>query len=194
MSGGRAGFVLAGGRSSRMGRDKALLPAGSGTLAGQIAAMVRQAAGNVTLIGPPERYSFLGFPVVADAREGCGPLGGLYTALRLSRADWNLVVACDMPGLTAPFLVELFDAAARAGKDCVVPVTAGGLEPLCAVYHARLLPAAESALDRKQLAMHDFVRQVDACLWPVRDTAVLENLNTPEQWSGSRLSRSTVKR
>src|SRR5262249_800619 len=102
-----AGFVLVGGRSSRMGPDKALLPAGSRTLAEQSAHSVRQAAGNVTLIGDPEKYASLGLPVIADAVEGSGPMGGIYTALLHSKEDWNLVVACDMPGLAPDFLRAL---------------------------------------------------------------------------------------
>src|SRR5258708_22440353 len=162
-----AGFVLVGGRSSRMGRDKALLPAGSRTLVEQIADAVGQACGSITLIGPPERYAFLGLPVMPDAAPGLGPLGGLCTALRATRAEWNLMVACDMPGLTSEFLRELIQAAVRAGKDCLVPETDRGLEPLCAVYHARVLRAAEAALERKLLKMQDFVRQLDVCTWPV---------------------------
>src|SRR5665213_1694187 len=107
----RAGFVLAGGASRRMGRDKALLPLGGGTMVEQIAARVLRVTGNVTLIGSPEKYGHLGLPVVADEIENCGPLGGLYTALRLSQAEWNVVVACDMPDVTELFLGALLDAA-----------------------------------------------------------------------------------
>lgn len=172
---------MAGGRSSRMGRDKALLPAGARTLIEQTADYVKQAAGNVIVIGPLERYAFLGWPVIPDEIQGCGPLGGLCTALRHTRAEWNLIVACDMPGLTAQFLERLFDAAERCGKECLVPLTAAGLEPLCAIYHARVFPAAESALKRKALKMQAFVRQLDAALWPVEDARLLRNLNTPEE-------------
>src|SRR5258708_4089918 len=91
------GFLLAGGRSSRMGRDKALLPFGSSTLAAHIATQIRDAAGNVTILAPPERYAHLGLPVLADAIPNCGPLGGLYTALQSTTADWNVLVACDLP-------------------------------------------------------------------------------------------------
>ena len=179
---GRAGFVLAGGRSTRMGRDKALLPFGGGTLVEHVAACVRGAAGNVTLIGPPEKYSFLGFPVVADAIPGRGPLGGLCTALRLTRAEWNLLVACDMPRLTAEFLSGLLDAAEAAGADCLAPSTSRGIEPLCAVYHRRVLAAAEWAILHKVLKMQDFVRGIGVREWPVADSARFENVNTLEEW------------
>src|SRR6058998_1400393 len=96
----RAGFVLVGGRSSRMGRDKACLPLQGRTLLEHVAAAVAAAAGSVTLVGSPERYQNLGFRVIADSLPGCGPLGGIHTALGASPADWNLIVACDMPGIS----------------------------------------------------------------------------------------------
>ena len=177
-----AGFVLAGGRSSRMGRDKALLPLNGSTLIEQVASRVRLATGTVTLVGPPDRYALLGFPVIPDRVPGCGPLGGVYTALSATEADWNLIVACDMPEVTLDFLKDLLQAAEGTQADCLVPETSAGLDPLCAVYHRRCAALAGSALDRKVLKMHDFVSSLHALAWPVSDPAPLVNVNTPEEW------------
>jgi molybdopterin-guanine dinucleotide biosynthesis protein A len=179
----RAGFVLAGGRSSRMGRDKALLPLNGSTLIEQVASRVLLAAGTVTLIGSPDRYRSLGYPVRADLAEDCGPLGGVYTALSVTQADWNLIVACDMPGVTADFLENLLDAAAAAKADCLVPETAAGLAPLCAVYHRRCAAAAAAAISRKELKMHDLIATLQTVRWAVPDPAPLANVNTPEEWA-----------
>jgi len=179
----RAGFVLVGGASRRMGRDKALLPLGSETMVERIAARVRAAAGNVTLIGSPEKYGHLGFPVVADEIENCGPLGGLYTALRLGKANWNLLVACDMPHVTETFLGELLEAAEASHADCLVPEIDGKIDPLCAVYHRRLLTVTESAILRKLLKMQDFISILRTSYWPVADSRPLLNVNTPAEWS-----------
>lgn len=184
--GGRAGFVLAGGRSSRMGRDKALMPWKGSTLIESVAREVLNAAGNVTLIGSPERYGNLGFPVICDKIEGCGPLGGLHAALSVTTAEWNVLVACDMPAVTRELLEELLGAAEASGADALVPQTPGGLEPLCAVYHVRLLSAVESAIHSKLLKMHDFVSKIDARRWPVPDSGLFRNLNTPQQLSETR--------
>jgi molybdopterin-guanine dinucleotide biosynthesis protein A len=198
-----AGFVLTGGRSSRMGRDKALLSIEGAVLVTRTAERVRAAAGSVTLIGAPERYAHLNLPAVADLvpapanhtpatanlapatanrGEACGPIGGLYTALAMTSADWNLLVACDMPGLTTEFLRELLEVAAGRGTACLVPETASGLHPLCAVYHRRNLAVVKSAINDKRFKMHDLLRLIQAVPWPVADARILENVNTPLQW------------
>jgi molybdopterin-guanine dinucleotide biosynthesis protein A len=169
-----------------MGQDKALLPWKGSTLIQSVAWEVFNASGNVTLIGSPERYGSLGFPVISDKIAGCGPLGGLHAALKATKAEWNVLVACDMPGVTSGLLAELLVAAEVSGADALVPQTPGGLEPLCAVYHVRLLPAVESAVHSKLLKMHDFVSTIHARLWPAPDPAVFRNINTPEQLLGAR--------
>jgi molybdenum cofactor guanylyltransferase len=169
-----------------MGQDKALLPWKGSTLIESVAREVLHAAGNVALIGSPEVYQNLGFPVIPDKIEGCGPLGGLHAALSATTADWNVLVACDMPGVTCQLLEELLAAAEVCGCDALVPQTPGGLEPLCAVYHVGLLPAVESAIQSKLLKMHDFVSTIEVSLWPVSDASLFRNLNTPEQLSEAR--------
>src|SRR5271165_5087016 len=96
-AGSSAGFILTGGQSSRMGTDKALLPFGDGFLIDHIAAKVTAAAGSVCLVGGHERYLRLGYPAIADLWHDIGPLGGIVTVLQTSSAEWNLIVACDMP-------------------------------------------------------------------------------------------------
>lgn len=177
----RAGFVLAGGRSSRMGRDKALLPLDGRTLIDRVAGLVQRAAGNVTLIAPEGRY--MGYPVIPDLIANQGPLGGLYTALSATKASWNLLVACDMPGVTLEFLENLLRAAESSAADCIIPQSAAGLDPLCAVYHRCCLAAAISSIERKVLKMHDFVATLQVQPFPVSNPAVLRNVNTPDQWT-----------
>ena len=177
-----AGFVLTGGQSSRMGRDKALLAMEGTVLVARTAALVRAAAGSVTLIGAPERYAHLDFPAQPDLVQNCGPIGGLYTALRMTGADWNLLVACDMPSLTEAFLRGLVDAAAECSSACLVPEAASGLHPLCAVYHRRALPDVTAAIESRRYRMHDLLRTLGAEAWPAADSAILENVNTPLDW------------
>ena len=177
-----AGFVLTGGRSSRMGRDKALLSIDGSLLVERTAEVVRAAAGNVTLIGAPERYAHLGLPVLPDLAPGGGPICGLHAALKATRADWNLVVACDMPGLTAAFLSDLLVAAQQLGCACLTPQTASALHPLCAVYHRRSVDIVEFAIQHNSFKMHDLLKSLDAVSWPVAEPSLLENVNTPLEW------------
>jgi molybdopterin-guanine dinucleotide biosynthesis protein A len=178
-----AGFVLCGGRSTHMGRDKALLPVEGTALVERTAERVRAAAGSVTLIGAPERYQHLGIPVMGDLIADCGPIGGLYTALKTTSAEWNLLVACDMPGLTVEFLRQLLGAAIERGRICLVPETGSEQHPLCAVYHRSAQDAVEFAILHKRLKMHDLTRLLKAASWPVSDPSALQNVNTSIEWS-----------
>ena len=184
--GTRAGFVLAGGKSSRMGQDEALLPWKRSTLLESVAREVFLAAGNATVIGSPERYGNLGFPVISDRIADCGPLGGLHAALSVTTGEWNLLVAFDMPAVASDLMKDLFASAEASGADALVPETPQGLEPFCAVYHARLLPIVESAIHSKLLKMQDFVTTIQVRWWPAPDASLFRNLNTPQELSGAR--------
>jgi molybdenum cofactor guanylyltransferase len=186
-----AGFVLVGGQSSRMGRDKALLAFGNHTLVEHIAGVVAAAAGAVTLIGDPRKYGELGLPVIPDAMPGQGPLGGIYTALAASLAEWNLVLACDMPKVDAGFLAALLERAERSDPDCLLPAGGSGRpEPLCAVYHSRCAPAIRKALESGVRKVLDGLRGLQVNVVQVAEDGVFQNLNTPEQLSAFSRQRS----
>lgn len=169
--------MLAGGRSSRMGIDKASMIFRGRPLALSVADRVREVCGNATLVADPARYAALGLPVIADNFPGEGPLSGIEAALAATSADWNLIVACDMPALNRQILESLF----AGDADCTLPAGPGGkVEPLCAVYHRRCLSAIREAIGAGK-------RKVAAALPPERlryvqvaDTAPFANLNTPE--------------
>ncbi len=180
----RAGFVLVGGKSSRMGRDKALLQYAGTPLVRQIAQAVFVAAGSISLVGSPERYGFLGFPVIPDRIPDRGPLSGIEAALSASASEWNLIVACDMPQVSAPFLGELLDRAAASEADCVLPQGPSGMpEPLCAAYHARCLPAISAALLGGVRKVTDALTGLRVSYWPVSESHAFRNVNTPQDWS-----------
>lgn len=180
----RAGFVLVGGNSSRMGQDKARLPYQGKTLVEHVAGAVAEAAGSVMLVGAPERYQGLHFAVLADSRTGLGPLAGIHTALAASQSDWNLIVACDMPAVSGPFLETLLSAAEISAGDCLIPVgPSGRREPLCAVYHLRCLPAIRAALDRDVRKVTQALDGLRVITWNVSESRWFQNVNTPEEWT-----------
>lgn len=152
----KAGFVLVGGSSRRMGGAKALLEFEGTPLASRIAEHVRSAAGSATLVGDPQFYGALRWPVIADQIAGRGPISGLHAALTYTVADWNLIVACDLPFVTADFLSFLIERA--AGTQAVVPVAVNGsFEPLVAVYHRECLAAVDQSLQSRQYSLQKLV-------------------------------------
>src|ERR1700741_1983815 len=94
------GFILAGGESSRMGRDKALLELSGEALIVRTARLVGSASERGTQVGDSVRLEGFELDVIEDEFPGAGPLGGIATALRSSEVEWNLIVACDLPYLT----------------------------------------------------------------------------------------------
>jgi len=179
-----SGFVLAGGRSTRMGRNKALLPFRGMTLLEHVAGIVRDAVGSVTLIGDPAQLGHLGLTAVPDQLPGCGPAGGIYTALAMTNTHWNLIVGCDMPALARDILIALVSRASAAplAINCIAVAGANGEpEPLCAVYHRRCLAAVARAIGENRLKMKDLVTELGTELMPV-DPAAVANVNTPDEW------------
>jgi molybdopterin-guanine dinucleotide biosynthesis protein A len=165
-----------------MGRDKALLPFRGSGLAESIARAVESAAGSVVVVG---RAELAGFPAIPDLYPDEGPLGGILTALRHTRAPWNLIVACDMPELTPAFLAELLDAAEDADVDALLPVgPRGNPEPLCAVYHRRALGAIGESFEAGVRKVTSALEGVEAVAYPVAEMAQFQNVNTPEDWAG----------
>jgi molybdopterin-guanine dinucleotide biosynthesis protein A len=142
-----AGFVLVGGASSRMGRDKGLLELEGEALVVRAAKVVASAtAAPATIIGG-EAYNSFGLRVVADDLPGAGPLGGIATILRASAAPWNLIVACDLPYLTREWLAFLVMRALASKADAVLPMNERGAEPLCAMYNKSGEKAIRGAFD-----------------------------------------------
>jgi molybdopterin-guanine dinucleotide biosynthesis protein A len=161
-----------------MGRDKALLPFHGVPLAHAVAHQVEQAAGSVTFVGHQELGG------IADCFPGEGPLGGILTAMRHSRTEWNLIVACDMPGLSTACLARLLAAAAITPAEIILPFNAGGRpEPLCAVYSRRALPALEAAFARGVRKVTAAFEGIPVERLDLAEVADFQNVNTPEDWS-----------
>src|ERR1017187_449046 len=150
----RMGFVLAGGKSSRMGpnTDKAFLDFHGQTLLERALTVAGMVCDRVTIVGDPGRFAKYGSseygPVVADIFPGCGPLGGIHAALVHSSAELNLMLAVDMPFVSRKLLVFLFAVAEDEGNHAIVtvPRIGKGLQPLCAVYRREFAVVAEQAL------------------------------------------------
>jgi molybdenum cofactor guanylyltransferase len=196
-----AAFILAGGVSSRMGREKGLLEFGGEPLIVRTARLVESLVTEVTIVGPPERYAALGLRAIADqnigGREGIEtvrtPLVGIATALNMTKMPWNLILACDLPYLTAAWLDWLLARAVDSSAQIVMPRSSGGLEPLAAVYRrecaARIAAALESGVRKVTDAMAEFrTEQLSESDWKIHDLQgrVLRNMNTPLDYEEAR--------
>ncbi len=187
-----AGFVLVGGCSLRMGRDKAFLPWHSRHLIEHVASQVGSATGNVALIGDPGRYGSLGIECFPDLRLGLGPLAGIEAALESRRGELNLIVACDMPALEPTWLARLLREAETSEALCVASrETSGAIHPLCAVYRNSCLPKVHRTLDAGRLKLLDFLEEISAVT--VETDQTIWNINTPEEWTAwQRRERSST--
>ncbi|HLZ70982.1 MAG TPA: molybdenum cofactor guanylyltransferase [Dehalococcoidia bacterium] len=185
------GVVLAGGRSARFGRDKALLELGGQTLLLRTLAALRPATDSLLIVGPPERARQApGVAVVKDVWPGIGPLGGIATALRARPGSHVLAVAVDMPFLNTTLLGQLAAFATQA--DVVLPVVAGRGQQLHAVYGPGCLPPIEAQIAAGDYKIDRFfpqvrVRRVEEAELRAFDPGLrsFDNVNTPELWQAA---------
>ena len=180
-------FVLAGGKSTRMGTDKALLMFEGRTLLDRALETARRVSRDVVIAGDPQKYSSFA-PCIPDVYTQCGPLGGINAALRSTQTEFNVMLAVDLPFVTGELLQFLLDRA-RVAKTAVVtiPRAAYGLQPLCAVYRRVFAMKSEQALQARRYkidASFDWtatrVISEDALRAAGFSPHMFRNLNTPQ--------------
>ncbi|HRH68022.1 MAG TPA: molybdenum cofactor guanylyltransferase [Flavobacteriales bacterium] len=153
------GAVLAGGRSSRMGRNKALMPFEGRTLLERALDRLRPHVDQLIVIGEPALYGHLHDHVIADDIPGNGPMGGLATALRHARHGSVVILGCDMPRVNDALLITLKKGLTKE-LDAFVPACDGNIEPLVAAYHERCLPVFEACIAEGRVKMTDGLDRV----------------------------------
>jgi FdhD protein len=185
---GVTGVILAGGASSRMKSNKALLPVSGGRFIEVIHRQMRALFSEVLLVtNTPEQYAFLGSPMVPDRFPGQGPLAGIHAALLAARTPRIMVVACDMPHLNEPLIRHLATLPTLA--DVVIPESEHGLEPLHALYATSCLPAIASTLTAGRKRIVSFFDDVQVARVPFAEITAIDpagqgflNINTPEEY------------
>ena len=187
------GVIQAGGRSSRMGGEpKALLEVGGKRIVERVVDALGAVLDDLLLVtNTPERYAFLGLPMVPDVFAEGGALGGIYSGLRAAGGDAAFTVACDMPFLH-PAIIRMVVERASEG-DVVIPRTGGQLETMHAIYGKRCLPAMEARLRAGQLKIVGFFGDVRVVELPAAPMArhrapevAFMNVNTPEELARAR--------
>jgi molybdenum cofactor guanylyltransferase len=190
------GYVLAGGGSTRFGRDKALVEFGGAPLLLQLASILRSCAANVAIIGGVQKYSALDphLHVLEDRWPGEGPLGGIITALENTRATapptrWNVILSCDMPFVTAEWLAAMMEFTREISHNTkiVFPLSDHGPEPLCACYRTDAVDELKTQFDQGVRKVTQALKQLhtevlDASVWKRFDSAgrLFWNMNTPQ--------------
>jgi molybdopterin-guanine dinucleotide biosynthesis protein A len=183
------GYVLAGGASTRFGRDKALVEIDGAPMLLRMRALLSSVAADVQVIAAPQKYLLLGVTGIPDRWEGQGPLAGIITALLTTKetggADWNLIIGCDLPFLTREWLSYLVERALASGADVVAPKSAQGLEPLCACWRTSAAPKLQRAFESGTRKITQAMEQlqleiVDESDWKRFDSAgrLFWNMNT----------------
>ena len=183
----RTAAIIAGGRARRLGGlAKSDLVVGGRRIIDRQLSVLGHVAEHILIVSD-DHHSFRasGLRVCADLTPGQGPLGGLYTALVRSPTTQTLVVACDLPFLTVSFLRYL--VAQAGGADAVIPRTAAGTQPLCAVYDRSCVEPIRTRLERRELrvsALRDAVRAIEIEPSEVApfdpDGTLFFNVNTPD--------------
>ncbi len=188
------GFILVGGASSRMGRDKARLTLGGLTFVERIHEALAGLTARVTLVGTAGRCAaWPRLPTVPDFYVEWGALGGLHAALAAGRTEWAVVVACDLPFVTSELFLRL--ASFRENFEAVIPVQADGRwQPLCALYRAREAGAHAAELiasgERRPRALLDRLRTRRVAFDELSNlrgaNLFFTNVNTPADYAHAR--------
>lgn len=153
-------IILAGGKSSRMGKNKALLQLNEKTNIERIRDELRSVFDDIILVAnDPETYQFLNIRTVKDDYPGKGPLAGLHAGLNESHYEENIVVACDMPFVSAELALNIVKNLKHF--DAIVPVVEGKRHPLFAAYQKRIAADAGSCLDEGCLRMTDLLEHIN---------------------------------
>jgi molybdopterin-guanine dinucleotide biosynthesis protein A len=195
---GVSAFVLAGGKSSRMGSDKAFLRLGEETLLERALKMAGAVAGGVRIVGDARRFAGFG-QVVEDIYRDRGPLGGIHAALSSSTAQLNLMLAVDLPFVEWRFLQFLLLRAQESDGLVTVPRTDSGLQPLCAVYRRGFAEIAEQSLREGKNKIDSLFTRVKTRVIEADELAdagfpvgMFRNLNTPEEFSTAKSLHSGI--
>lgn len=176
------GIILAGGKSSRMGRDKGFVEINGAYMIEHVIAAVAPCVTSLVIVANHDNYRQFGYPVIKDIIPECGPMGGIYTGLLHSSTMQNIVVSCDIPFITPSVISHLATATTEADVLCVSH--SGKREPLCARYRKICALKMAPFLESGNYRMNEFLSSVNTQLYlahsiPGFDTIQLANINTP---------------
>lgn len=154
-----SGFILAGGKSSRMGRDKALLEFQGQTLLAHMLELIKPFCASTFISGNNPEYQQFGFEIIPDIYADKGPISGIFSILSFSQSEWNLIVSVDVPMVNPELLLHLIEN--RNSYDAVVPVHSQGTEPLIALYHKHIIPVIQEMIQANDYKLMNLIRRIN---------------------------------
>jgi molybdopterin-guanine dinucleotide biosynthesis protein A len=177
-------LILAGGRSSRMGTNKALVSFNGRPLVSYPIRLAANYQAPVLLIDNSDDLVSYGFPVIRDIYPVGAPMAGIHAGLNASTTKWNLVLSCDMPNVSAA-LIDLMVSKLADAPPILVPRHNGFTEPLCGFYHKSLLPLLSDYLEKGSYKLMELIRlfpgtavSIDESL-PLFPKDIFLNINHP---------------
>ncbi|HXZ40535.1 MAG TPA: molybdenum cofactor guanylyltransferase [Terriglobales bacterium] len=186
-------FVLAGGKSTRMGADKAFLQWGDETLLDRALGLAGTVASVVRIVGDAKKFGGLAPVVVEDVYRDRGPLGGIHAALSNTASELNLMLAVDLPLMKPEFLAYLISQSSESGSIVTVPKVGRGFQPLCAVYRREFASAAEESLRAGENKIDPLFARVSTRVIEEKELVragfsaeIFRNVNTPEDLKQAR--------
>ena len=178
------GIILAGGKSTRMGADKALLEIKEETLLSRAVKLCRSVCNQVLISSNSKVHEIEGIKRIPDEIKDCGPMGGIYSCLKHVKNEWSFVISVDAAFVTAEF-VSFLVSRANNKYDAVVPVHGKGKEPLIALYNKSALPFLKKNLKNGIYKMHHLLEIVntnfvDSNHWIEKNPKLFHNINSSE--------------
>jgi molybdenum cofactor guanylyltransferase len=177
-------FILAGGKSSRMGRDKALLSVQNQKLIVYSIELAKLFTRNVFISGKKLEYQEFKTPMIQDQISDIGPLGGIYSCLSISGNPYNLFLPCDTPFIE-PFIIQrLINEIKSSENHGVIASTSTNKEPLIAIFKKEILPQIESMINQKDYKIQHLLklincREIDFTENSISNPNLFRNLNSP---------------
>lgn len=152
------GVILAGGQSRRMGFNKAKAEMHGASMLIRMIDKLKEVTPAIVISSGTLTYPNIPYPQIFDEYSQCGPLGGIYSVLKVSSTSLNLVVSCDIPLVSIPLLKYIVDSATKNDSLITVPVDhEGQLQMMCAVYRKETLPFLEQQIDSQMFKMKNLL-------------------------------------
>jgi molybdenum cofactor guanylyltransferase len=162
-----SGIILSGGQSSRMGSDKAFIEFQGKSLIEYPINLLQQFCNEIIISANSQEYQRFGFKLIHDNFPGCGPIGGVFSSLKHSSNDWNLVLGCDTPYISGDVLTRLIGYIDN--YNCIISIHYNLKEPLVALYNKNSLSVFLEHIKEKDYSMHSLLKNLNCRYVDVSD-------------------------